>query len=395
MIPLGDTPNPRGVPVVTYALIGINIAAFVLYALPLGRLRPDPGDPALQEYLQILASELPNDVLRQMLEQISAYDIFVYLHGFKPNLPEASDLFASLFLHDNLAHLGGNMLFLWIYGDNVEHRLGRLRFLFSYLLCGVAATMFHAVFDLSSAMPLIGASGAISGVLGFYFKWFPHNKVRLLIFFFPILMETIYVPARLVLGMYFVIDNLLPFLAADTGRGGGVAYGAHLGGFLGGLALAFWWNRREIAGAPRDFPNQEFDIELEPGARSLNQLVEDGELAAAAEHYFALPAAQARGALTPRASIQLADWLRRAGHPHAALTVYLRHLHDYPRGPLRAAAHAGAGRIHLEEMNQPAPAYQHFLDALDSNPTPEIERLARHGLDVIANAQRPRFPRRH
>ena len=99
-------------------------------------------------------------------------------------------------------HLFGNMLFLWIYGDNVEYRLGRLAFLLWYLATGVAATLFFAVFALDSTVPLVGASGAISGVLGFYFLWFPRNTVRLFVFLFPFFMNVVAVPARIVLGVY-------------------------------------------------------------------------------------------------------------------------------------------------------------------------------------------------
>ena len=151
--------------------------------------------------------------LRTLLSRTSAYDLFVFRYGFRPAAPHVADLFYSLFLHAGLLHLAGNMLFLWIYGDNVEHRLGRLWYLLAYLGTGVAATLFHSVFDSATELPLVGASGAISGVLGFYYLWFPYNRVRLLVVFFPFLVDVIIVPARLVLGMFLIVDNLLPFLA--------------------------------------------------------------------------------------------------------------------------------------------------------------------------------------
>ena len=105
-----------------------------------------------------------------------------------------------MFLHAGFLHLFGNMLFLWIYGDNVEHRLGHVPYLFWYLATGVAATLFHMLGASGSQIPLVGASGAISGMLGFYFVWFPRNQVRLLWLLPPFVMQVFEVPARLVLG---------------------------------------------------------------------------------------------------------------------------------------------------------------------------------------------------
>ena len=205
-LPLGDEPNPRGVPVVTYALLGLNIAVFLLVTLPLSAMRPDFDDPLLAEYVQALATLRFS--VDDVLEFVSAYDLIVFSYGFRPSDPDGIALFTSMFLHSGFMHLAGNMLFLWIYGDNVEHRLGRGRFLLAYLGTGVLATSSHAFLDLSSVLPMVGASGAISGVLGFYFVWFPKNRVRLWVMLFPFFMNVIYAPARFVLGMYLVVDNL-------------------------------------------------------------------------------------------------------------------------------------------------------------------------------------------
>ena len=182
-LPLGDEPNPRGVPVVTYALLGLNIAVFLLVTLPLSAMRPDFDDPLLAEYVQALATLRFS--VDDVLEFVSAYDLIVFSYGFRPSDPDGIALFTSMFLHSGFMHLAGNMLFLWIYGDNVEHRLGRGRFLLAYLGTGVLATSSHAFLDLSSVLPMVGASGAISGVLGFYFVWFPKNRVRLWVMLFP------------------------------------------------------------------------------------------------------------------------------------------------------------------------------------------------------------------
>ncbi|HOD09093.1 MAG TPA: rhomboid family intramembrane serine protease, partial [Myxococcota bacterium] len=138
------------------------------------------------------------------------------------------------FMHGSVWHLLGNMLFLWIYGDNVEHRLGRVGFLLTYLVTGVVATLTFSLFASNSMTPMIGASGAISGILGVYFVLFGANRIKVFVFLFPFLVTRWYVPARVVLSFYLVIDNLLPFV---VGVDSGVAYGAHIGGFVGGLLI--------------------------------------------------------------------------------------------------------------------------------------------------------------
>ncbi|APG24299.1 rhomboid family intramembrane serine protease [Syntrophotalea acetylenica] len=236
-LPFGDTPNPRVTAYANWLLIGLNIAVFIGISLPLTLSRADPSDPLLLEYLRShgvrgLVSA------RELLQQISSYDLFVFRYGFRPAEPSLTSLFSCMFLHGGWMHLAGNMLFLYIFGNNVEARLGAVGYLLVYLTSGVAATLFFALFVPGSQVPLVGASGAISGVLGCYFLWFPRNQVKTFIFLFPFLMTTVLLPARLVLGVYLVIDNLLPFLA-NGGASGGVAHGAHIGGFLGGLGLAY------------------------------------------------------------------------------------------------------------------------------------------------------------
>jgi membrane associated rhomboid family serine protease len=241
-LPIGDAPNPKGIPFVTYALIAANVAAFLLLNVPLGSRHADVNDPAFREYVEVMARELQGRVdVQQLVDQTSAYDLFSFEHGYRPAAPQVTDLLSCMFLHGGFMHLFGNMLFLWIYGDNVERRLGAIPYLFGYLLTGVAATLTHSLVFSSSEVPLVGASGAISGVLGFYFVWFPRNVVRMLAFLPPFLLQVFEIPARWVLGMYLVIDNLLPiFVSAE----GGVAHGAHIGGFLAGMAIA--WLMRTI-----------------------------------------------------------------------------------------------------------------------------------------------------
>ena len=231
-LPVGDAPNPKGTPWMTYLLVAANVAAFLLLNVPLGSQQADTASPQFREYVEVMSHELQGKAdLRQIAAQTSQYDLFAFEHGYRPNAPRLADLLTCMFLHGGFMHLFGNMLFLWIYGDNVERRLGAFPYLFAYLATGVVATLSHALFFRSSDVPLVGASGAISGVLGFYFVFFPRNVVRMLAFLPPFLMQVFQIPARFVLGMYILVDNLLPFLVAGEG---GVAHGAHIGGFVAG-----------------------------------------------------------------------------------------------------------------------------------------------------------------
>lgn len=233
--PYGDTPNPRGFrPWMTRALILANLAVYFLISSPLAGLQAGSADPGWQAYLDFLGTYL-GGLTPEVISGITKYDLYTFAHGFQPGAPSIQDLFFSIFLHGGLLHLLGNMLFLWIYGDNVEHKLGRLGFLAAYLVTGAAATLSYSVLAGDSMTPLVGASGAISGILGLYFILFPKNRVKIFVFLFPLLVTVWHVPARIVLAIYLLADNLLPLvLGADSG----VAHGAHIGGFVAGVVLA-------------------------------------------------------------------------------------------------------------------------------------------------------------
>ena len=389
-LPLGDEPNPRGVPIATYTLIGINVAIYLLVTLPMGALRPDLDDPVLAEYVQALMAQLGGRVsLDQLLAQVTAYDLVTFSYGYRPVDPSFLTLGTSMFLHGGFMHLAGNMLYLWIYGDNVEHRLGPGRFLIAYLGTGALATLSHAATDLGSVLPMVGASGAISGVLGFYFIWFPRNRVRVWVMFFPFFMNMVYFPARFVLGVYLILDNLLPFLATRAVEGGGVAYGAHLGGFVAGLAYAWWSERQEVSHQPTEYETPSVSVDSDPSSvRGIRQRIIDGSYEAAAPDYFQLSAARTTRLLMPEDSIQFANWLANNQHPDAALIVYQRHLRDYPLGPYSAEAHLGAGLVQLYARNQPTAAYQHLVMVLDAEPHPDTESHARSALAEIASRQK-------
>jgi membrane associated rhomboid family serine protease len=204
MLPIGDDDSARrSFPVVTYALIALNVLFFFV--------------------------------------ELGGGDAFIGKWAFVPNRflanPGADFLtiFTSMFMHAGWVHLGGNMLYLWIFGDNVEDRFGPVKFLVFYLLCGIAATIAQLAFSMGSNVPNLGASGAIAGVLGSYILLFPQGRVRVLQG-----QQVIQVPALIVIGFWIVLQLFSGIgsitAAADTG---GVAYMAHIGGFVAGFVLTF------------------------------------------------------------------------------------------------------------------------------------------------------------
>ena len=394
-LPVGDQPNPRGTPIANYALLAANVAIYLALSLPLSLRPANPSDPRLVEYVEVIRQNLPPGVsIQDVVQHVSAYDLFVFSWGYRPAEPSLVALFASMFLHGNFAHLFGNMLFLWIYGDNVEHRLGSARYVFWYVLTGACATLFHAVFAGGSRLPVVGASGAISGVLGFYFVWFPRNHVRVWVLLFPFFMNVVLLPARLVLGFYLILENLLPFLLTRGSQGAGVAHGAHIGGFLAGLAVAWLKDRKQVTERPseyRDFPRASGTSPRD----ALQEALRRGDMGKAAELYFELPSDETRRLLSPDDTIALANWLAKNGHPRAALTLYQRHLRDHPRGPGAAEAHAYAGILQLNALREPTAAYQHLVEALDYDPPPELETMIRRGLRDIESRQKFQVPRVH
>ena len=380
VLPIGDAPNPRGVPFVTYALIAANVAVYVLVTLPLSGLRPAPGDPQLAEYVRVMSQALHGRVpLAVLAREASAYDLFVFTHGFRPAAPALPDLFVSMFLHAGLLHLAGNMLFLWIYGDNVERRLGGVGYLATYVGTGVAATVVHAIGAPGSLLPVVGASGAISGILGCYFLWFPRNVVRLLWLFPPFIGQVFEVPARVVLGFYLVADNLLPYLLSSGDSG--VAHGAHIGGFVAGIGIAWLAERGAGRRGARSVRGAQGDSDI--GA-----LVEAGRIADAAGAYLALPARETRDVLTPEQALAIATWLRRQGHAEAAAVVLRRLLRDVADEPWEARAHLELARVLLDDLDQPTPAYQHLLTVLDLAADPDTVAAAREALATIAARQK-------
>lgn len=214
MFPIGDDRVEGGRPaLVVLGLIALNVVIFLVELA-------QPSEAALQSFIQAWGV-VPR-------EYAAARDLPPTIP-----LPFWSTLFTSMFLHGGWMHLAGNMLYLWIFGDNLEKVMGAMRFAIFYFACGVAASLAHIVFGAGSNIPAVGASGAISGVLGGYLLLFPRNRVRVLT-----RGGIMSVPAIVVLGFWIFIQliNGIGSLAT-TSESGGVAYMAHIGGFVAGLVL--------------------------------------------------------------------------------------------------------------------------------------------------------------
>lgn len=382
-LPIGDIPNPRSTPWVTYALIGINLAVFALVTIPLSLARPDLSDPLLLDYLNAL--NLHGDwPLQSLLDQVTAYDLAVFRHGFRPAQPSFPALITAMFLHAGWLHLAGNLLFLYIFGDNVEHRMGSASFLLGYLTAGIAATLFFALFVPDSQVPLIGASGAISGVLGFYFVWFPRNQVKVFVFLFPFLMTTILVSSRLVLGFYLLVDNLLPFLVSSS-QGGGVAHGAHIGGFLTGMGLALAAERLPRLLHLRIPRISRARANLVDAVTDIVQALERGDPARAAVRYRSLESRLQRGQVSTGNVLSIGEHLLSSGEPGAALTLFRQLLAERPGETGLDRACLGAGLALRALGGSPAAARQYFLSAIDLAQSPEVAARARHHLQSLEN----------
>jgi membrane associated rhomboid family serine protease len=205
LLPIGDEPNdPKRVPWMNYTLIAVNVLVFL--------------------------------VVRLGAANEEAFNQVMLRWGYIPSEGGVLPIFSSMFMHAGWLHVFGNMLFLWIFGDNIEGRLGPLGYLLAYLGVGVAATLIFGAFNPDSMVPCVGASGAISGVEGLYFIVCPKHRVKLFIWFY-FFITVVHVPARVVIAFWFVLQDLLPVVLRDSPTGHGVAHMAHLGGFAAGLAL--------------------------------------------------------------------------------------------------------------------------------------------------------------
>lgn len=265
MIPLRDTNPTRRTPYLTWAFIGLNVAAFFLWqprgACPsdLRALTEEQEQACVQELaFTYCHGAIPQELtdfepMAQTSPEGREEQLAVALERSRcPDKSVPSSLFTSMFLHGGLLHLGGNMLFLWIFGNNIEDRMGHVRFALFYLAAGLVATYAQVATDLGSAIPQIGASGAIAGVLGAYLVMYPHARVLTAVFFFFITLVEL--PAVVVLGLWFVLQAFQGVGALGAQASGGVAWFAHIGGFLFGAAVAWLFYRRRPQPRPAPSP---------------------------------------------------------------------------------------------------------------------------------------------
>lgn len=236
--PLRDYRPSGSFPLVTIAIIAVNVLVYLYQALILG------GQPS------------PYRVrVGFRLEHLSLEDVFIFTYGVSPcevlgrcePFPEATfpiwlTLFTSMFLHGGPLHLASNMWYLWIFGDNVEDAMGRVRFLAFYLLGGLVAAAAQVFSSASSPIPMVGASGAIAGVLGAYMMLYPYGRVLTLVWFFYFI-RFVQMPAIIVLGLWFLLQLLSASIGGGSLEGGGVAWMAHIGGFLFGALLVRFFSR--------------------------------------------------------------------------------------------------------------------------------------------------------
>jgi len=219
MIPLKDDLPTRSAPAVTVALIAINVLVFLYQA----SLQIDGGGEGAAQAFAMEFGLVPCRLTGAC-----------QMAGDLPS--PLFTVFSSMFLHGSFFHIAGNMLYLWIFGNNVEDTLGHVRYLLFYLASGVAAAALQTVVDPHSRVPMIGASGAISGVLGAYLLLFPHAKVLTLVIF-GFFWRLLSIPALVVLGFWMVVQLVNGL--GSLGAGGGVAWFAHIGGFIAGMGLVW------------------------------------------------------------------------------------------------------------------------------------------------------------
>ena len=249
VLPLGDLQPTRITPFVTYALIAINVVMYLvqvdrgdqftmaLAATPWEITHNLDIDEPIAPRPNVVRVQDPNDPFGERIPANAMPNLIP--HAPSP-IPIWLTLFTSMFLHGNLLHLAGNMLYLWIVGDNVEEVLGEVRYLLVYLACGLAGALAQIAAAPNSVIPTLGASGAIAGIMGAYVVWFPHNQIRVLVFRFITVM-----PALIVIGGWIAFQIYLGSQSfRNIGESGGVAYLAHVGGAAVGIAVALLFYHR-------------------------------------------------------------------------------------------------------------------------------------------------------
>lgn len=219
MIPYKDDNPTSTFPFVTIGIVALNILVFLYEVM----------SPSGMEKLAYSYGAIPNYILN--------------FEKLQP-IPPVLTIFSAMFMHGGVFHIAGNMLYLWIFGNNIEDKVGHLRFVFFYIFCGIVAAYTNAITDPHSLTPMIGASGAISGVLGAYLLLFPRATVHTLVFL-GFFVTVVKIPALIVIGFWAILQFVNGVISTGFAREGGVAWFAHIGGFLVGLlTIRLWLPRR-------------------------------------------------------------------------------------------------------------------------------------------------------
>lgn len=223
MFPIHDENPIKIIPWITYIVLGICVSVF---------LWQFTRNPESQQQIVYALGVIPSVIFGH--NELPAALVWV---------PTYATVFTSMFLHGGWMHLIGNMLYLWVFGNNVEASMGSVRFVIFYLLCGIGAVLAQGLPDMESQIPMIGASGAISGVLGAYMLLYPKARVLVVLPIFFII-KTFRIPALFVLGVWFLMQLFSTF--TNSGSDGGVAFGAHVGGFIAGMCLIPFFKKRDV-----------------------------------------------------------------------------------------------------------------------------------------------------
>jgi membrane associated rhomboid family serine protease len=232
VMPLGDDNlDRRSAPIVTYVLIAINIIVWLLEL--------SGGETFINGFSAVPFEITHNtDLVGQQIVNVGGQSVSIDL--YPGPTPVYLTLLSSMFMHASWMHIIGNMVYLWIFGDNIEDRLGHAKFLIFYLVCGFAASAAHILFTPDSVIPSLGASGAIAGVLGSYLILFPRKNVRVLVS-----RSIVNMPAWMVLGLWIALQ-VFSQIGVSGGQSSGVAYLAHIGGFVAGVVLTYAFGARRV-----------------------------------------------------------------------------------------------------------------------------------------------------
>ena len=222
MIPLNDENPSNTVPVINILLIVTNISVFI--------------------YMHYFAPLATRSIIAKL--GFIPYELSHFVDVNPTNLvPIPLTIFTAMFMHGGWLHLLSNMLYLWIFGDNIEDKLGHIKYLIFYIMCGITATLVHGFININSRIPTLGASGAIAGVLGAYMFLFPKTRIKTLLFL-RIFFQIIRIPAVIILGYWILIQILSAYAEYGSKTGAGIAWFAHIGGFVAGLVLIVVMKKR-------------------------------------------------------------------------------------------------------------------------------------------------------